>query len=1448
MNNDKEVDDILKEFDDEDMGGHTEGGDIDIDIESLLKGTETTTPRHDESTGTRSSKFDFNPNLEIKKKSTTLDKDIEDIINQHDEMYGNLDNIQVDEGRLNEILAMEGEHLSSAFSGKKEDEGVLPYKNPIEFINYMETIHIKKLLEGNENVFQLKNYKQHAKVKFIVLDFIKKSTLSSRFFKSGNPLITAIAAIDDVVVAGNNLGIIKMYSCEKELEFKSYALKEIENFDKRSVVCMDITPDGDYLIAGYSNGFLALWDLHTTKCKKLVTGVHKNCIVACKFIRNNKKKFELLSSDIDGNVFKVTIEEGFFSTNANSQYLIRHDVPIFLINILKLEDDKQFPEFNKYVIVAFGCLDYIMVFMLEPESKRMFKFERPKYFRDSYVPDVSFGVGYVPTSGLDNNSSFLTDSVMDQSYVQGQMNIDSGRPQVLLSIAWGRVLYLYCLPIKGNMMHSFSMVGHYINTAPIIRMGFLSNSIVFFFDKQKMVKVINTSLITPGEVRINPDSDTPIPYVDSMRKPELEEGCIVDPDLNFQTYIIDKAENALKATYNNVIVNLSKNIYVLGKKDFYHGKLLNWEQCLNNLHQKSEWMDALTLGLDIYHGRTTALADIPLDQYIRKQKVGYFLRNLIHQYAIIHTGNNQSILCNDKTFQDRLNKCINICIEFCLEIDAVDFLLTNLQPIFDSKGYGDEFIQKLEPFILCDKIINQELQQTTISTIIELYKKNKKFNVLSQILIHLDIQSIDIDYVKSICNEYNLITPLIYLYTNGVDEDYFYPIKKIFEIFEKSKEIKHFVSYTDSLKKNISLADLENSRQYVGHKLLWYIHLCLFGKKMPTGNIPETKFKPLVVKIVLWILSETVLVKLLNFDANSFFVVMLKIFSDDKIKSILNSKDLDSFTEHSTKLLDLKVLSILELLISKCKELGKATILQEMYEFIAKVSTLQDIDLSKNIILETCKYLLSTSRTADEKSITNYTKYIETTSNTIIDMIDSRTDLDKNDYYQLQSASELSPFIMVKIHLLKKNKSYKRCLEVFLQPENHIMEKDVKLFDWINETFHELFEEDYVNFDALKEEVLNKLHVLADISIHNVTILVENWFKNEQSEVVHKLDNVEHLQLKYVENVIEKFKDDVDYTVDDKKTEEYMELLILHIKLLCKLSPSTVLHSLQKRSSYPVEECLKKCLDYKVYDAAIYLMQTTGDIKGALNLSISTMQNYFDNLVNNLTSSNFKESTHTLLISDLKNNLKQAFGICENNADRVGEMECKEMWFAILEQLYSQSSVVKDKHVDTRKNYYDDLQKRLSSDIKETLEKMCSYVPIEAIITNVTEKYKEAEFKEFKNLLLNTLLSNSHLKNILISAKNLLANSILYNVIELKKLNQKGCKYNLYKCDQCSRLFNHINDEPIYVFGCGHKCHPNCAVKIGDEYNCNICIKNEIENSVTNPGIRSLIQRVSLFI
>ena len=82
------------------------------------------------------------------------------------------------------------------------------------------------------------------------------------------------------------------------------------------------------------------------------------------------------------------------------------------------------------------------------------------------------------------------------------------------------------------------------------------------------------------------------------------------------------------------------------------------------------------------------------------------------------------------------------------------------------------------------------------------------------------------------------------------------------------------------------------------------------GKKIPNATIPDNKFRTLVVKIVLWILSDNVLNNLLIFDASSFFTIFYKIFTDERIKDILEKKELDNYTDNTTKLLDLKYLSI----------------------------------------------------------------------------------------------------------------------------------------------------------------------------------------------------------------------------------------------------------------------------------------------------------------------------------------------------------------------------------------------------------------------------------------------------------------------------------------------------------------------------------------------------------
>ena len=129
---------------------------------------------------------------------------------------------------------------------------------------------------------------------------------------------------------------------------------------------------------------------------------------------------------------------------------------------------------------------------------------------------------------------------------------------------------------------------------------------------------------------------------------------------------------------------------------------------------------------------------------------------------------------------------------------------------------------------------NQQLSKENILKIVNLYILNKNYHLLSQVLIHLDIHSIDKEEIKEICITNNLIEPLIYIYMNNEEENFFYPIEKIDNVFLSAKEIE-FVSYDGCINKGtVSAEMLQDSKQYIGHKLMWYVNICLDGERYPS--------------------------------------------------------------------------------------------------------------------------------------------------------------------------------------------------------------------------------------------------------------------------------------------------------------------------------------------------------------------------------------------------------------------------------------------------------------------------------------------------------------------------------------------------------------------------------------------------------------------------------------
>ena len=1471
------IEDILKE-------GADLGEDVDVaglDVEAILKETD----------------IDINiGHVDLNTKDDVTTKELLSGIN-----------IDINKASTNDNLIQNimKEINTDIISNKKEIKKKIPkFENFFELINFLEKRNYEKEEENDENsdkenIFLLKNYKLNSKKKIEVLKFPPKTTLSSRFFKGGN-IITSITANEDVIFTGNNLGIVKVYSCEKEMEYKSFCLEQIQKEPqaKRAVTCMDVSESISHLICGYCNGFLSLWDLSKTNCIKFLPKEHKSCVIAVKFIRVEKNNFEFLSSDLDGKVNRTVVSPGYFITSSDSETIIEYNKPIFLIEVFKFtkEDKKKYKFLEEpTTIVAFGCLDQILIYQLEPIKRKLYELKKPNYLTSYYVPDIGFGVGYIPRNTpsiiLDNLNSENEKEKYDPNPEATKLGLNIATPQKLVSISWGKVIYIYTIlfdPEEGPK--SINLVGHYVNKSPILRMGFLSNSILYILDMFKCFRILNTGLMTPGPVIFDSKDGTPVFQFNNKHKPELEEEKRLDQDILFQAYVPDvNNKRETKNTYNNLVLSQTKTLYVLGKKTFYLGKLLNWEQCISNLQQEGEWMDLLSLGLDIYHGRNITLAGIPIDENKKKKNVASILKGAIMQYSVNNTNIDLEKTKQEKA-EEMLNKCIKICIEFCIEINEFEYLLDNIKPLFEVRGFLDLFLINLEPFILKHKIADKKIKKETILKIVDIYIKKNKLETLEKILTHLDINSINLDEIKIICDKNNFISAIIYIYMNGENNDKFYPIKKIFEIYKISEYIPKdkFINYQNAIN-SISKEELIKSKQYLGHKLFWYINLCIEGNTFPKNEkMSEEERNIIIKKIFLWIIKDKIMEELIKFDSYSYFLIITKILSEEKIiKSIEYDKELfNDIILKGNEINKSNIFIFLEIIVDKGLSFNKIYIKDDLYEFIYQISFIYE-NIDKEYILKACLHFLNYKKNIElskneEDLFEAHSKqfrsdnYIKNKCNEVIHMIDLYHKNYMNDNKKEDNLNELlsncidEEFIEIKLHLLKLLGKNIECFDTYLNNEK-IEKREEKTFHFIQNTLKQYTDENSTEkVDNFKKEIIKRIKQLAKLSSESLIELINDWFENNHFLILEKLENSDEIKLIYVENLLNKYKNRANIIEEEKSNEFYLSLLNTHIDLLCKLKQyNKILSYLKNNQLYPVDYCLKKCLEYKVTDASIYLYQSTGNDQEALNLAISELKEILKKMLEN-SEKNEMEEEWNKLIEEHNKIITECINICENSGktlENINEKEKKsneneKMWFNILQIFYEYidkiNSMLTDKETIMTKKpnyqiYLNNLSHLISKDIEDLFEKMYPYTGIKKIISRVSEANKQASSREFKPVLQKLLKGYGYLDTILTIAKKLLANNTINNLNTERNLIKKGICYKKLSCDKCNKIFeenenqekNEDKTDKILLFKCGHKIHKNCCFSKNNLLLCNICYENELNESISLLNFDNLINNLA---
>ena len=265
-------------------------------------------------------------------------------------------------------------------------ENLIPEcQNPLEFINFIENDYLK-IKENNESEnFVISNYLKTSKLNYNVIEINTENDLGNLIY-SNKDGITAALSIGSVLIIGDKAGNVSFYSLKtKKLEKTFiYPLKKINS--NHDVYCLDVTDEKDYLIVGYKNGGIALFDIEKTKNKFADETIHfksnsnkPNSILDIKiYKRENNNSLYFYSSDSEGNVFDTKITVNFFGNFKISKseiFFTNPQIPTFLIKNIKFNEKfyKSIPNLKRIGKgIIFDSLFDIRIYLIEPVFSDLF--------------------------------------------------------------------------------------------------------------------------------------------------------------------------------------------------------------------------------------------------------------------------------------------------------------------------------------------------------------------------------------------------------------------------------------------------------------------------------------------------------------------------------------------------------------------------------------------------------------------------------------------------------------------------------------------------------------------------------------------------------------------------------------------------------------------------------------------------------------------------------------------------------------------------------------------------------------------------------------------------------------------------------------------------------------------------------------------------------------------
>ncbi|KAJ4345393.1 Vacuolar protein sorting-associated protein 8 [Didymosphaeria variabile] len=697
-------------------------------------------------------------------------------------------------------------------------------------------------------------------------------------------------------------------------------------------------------------------------------------------------------------------------------------------------------------------------------------------------------------------------------------------------------------------------------------------------------------------------------------------------------------------------------LFLLGVNDISIGTLSNWADRLMALMEDGDFIAAIGLATSYYVGDADKLTvGLPDDDNARHALVQEKLLEMISaslKYTFTREGqNNESSEKSEKDLAD-------ICFTGLISMKEHDFLFEEVYDAFEDASAESVFFETLEPYILDEEIT--DVPPNVLKDLITFYASAGRAARLEEMICRLSTDTIDINQVTTLCQQYNLYDALIHVWTQAIG-DFITPLVNILSLIKiidfsvdeteniymtSAMKIFPYLAYTFTGRIYPSGAFLDDEQAHSAKKDMY--RFLFSGKNLAwppgSGDIVWTRtdkgLEPPFPYLRL----------VLEFDASSFMSMLNEAFEDNFLngeQDAANGTQVNG-AKHSTALTPTRQYIINILLGIMTPDVFDAEDIVYFYMFVARnlPKYPQHIMLPgtslHQILLGLCEYPTEVIKEDCQLSVEYLLSiYHPPNLQTLVPLF------------------EKAGFHRVLKTVYRGSQQYAKLLDTYLDDT----EDKEAVFGCIADCLRSSKGPTKKQLGEVKNVIVFRARDVVNIDSARAATTLKQYASDLLIPVLEALKDESDLQYQYLKALIEP----TDPATGESRTiSEDLPLGFIeqYVQLMCKFNSAHVADfvSLLKSGDLKLDPVLPALEKSGVVDAAVVLMARDGLVKDAMDRLVKhlgTLETALTGLINAASETpdigNTEEAVHDLL-EDIQKYVKVGIWLCQGQTRSTDRM------------------------------------------------------------------------------------------------------------------------------------------------------------------------------------------------